>query len=283
MMSATITEPTSYGLACWNIPAPFMDQAHQHNDIELNYSEVPLAYIIGGDRLTLPAQRIVMFWAARPHQLIRQSDTDPTPSMTWATVPLERAMSWSLPDDGVQSLLGGGVIISSPAVAQLYRHQHLSQWQDDLTSSSVRRHDVAALEVQAAILRMLDDSTTGPSGLTDSLSPALTRVADMTQFISRECHRPLRVETIAEVAHVHPHHAMAIFKEAIGCTITAYLTQTRVAQAQRLLLTTDLSVSEIGHRAGFGSQSRFYAAFVSHTGTPPFAFRRRHHEAARRS
>jgi transcriptional regulator GlxA family with amidase domain len=50
----------------------------------------------------------------------------------------------------------------------------------------------------------------------------------------------------------------------------------RLAEARRLLVTTDLPIAHVASASGFGSVSRFYAAFTSACGVPPARFRREH-------
>ncbi|TXR57200.1 helix-turn-helix transcriptional regulator [Quadrisphaera setariae] len=57
-------------------------------------------------------------------------------------------------------------------------------------------------------------------------------------------------------------------------TLGGYLLGCRLAEARRLLLTTDASTADVAHAAGFGSQSSFYDHFTRQTGTTPAAYRR---------
>jgi AraC-like DNA-binding protein len=66
---------------------------------------------------------------------------------------------------------------------------------------------------------------------------------------------------------------MTLFRETVGTTLGAYLTRCRMAEAQRLLLTTGMTTSEIAHAAGFGSQSSFYAHFTRSCQVSPSAYR----------
>jgi transcriptional regulator GlxA family with amidase domain len=57
-------------------------------------------------------------------------------------------------------------------------------------------------------------------------------------------------------------------------TVNEYVTHCRLAEARRLLLTTDASVNDIAFAAGFGSVSQFYAAFQSACDEPPGEYRK---------
>jgi AraC-like DNA-binding protein len=52
-----------------------------------------------------------------------------------------------------------------------------------------------------------------------------------------------------------------------------YVIQYRIAQAQRLLLTTDDNILDIAMQTGFGSSSNFYVTFKKLCGQSPGAYR----------
>ena len=65
-----------------------------------------------------------------------------------------------------------------------------------------------------------------------------------------------------------------LFQNHIGMTILEYILQYRVAQAQRLLATTDESVLDVALQNGFGSTSSFYSAFKKYVGCAPNGYRK---------
>ena len=65
------------------------------------------------------------------------------------------------------------------------------------------------------------------------------------------------------------------FKKAFGISYTAYLESARLREAERLLLTTNMEITEIAYRIGFGSASYFIERFRKCYGTPPRLFRAR--------
>jgi len=96
----------------------------------------------------------------------------------------------------------------------------------------------------------------------------------MAQFV-RENHRAdLRIADIADAVHLTPSHAMTVFRRTAGVTLGQYVTMCRVAEAQRLLLTTSLRVTEIADVAGFGSLSSFYEHVTAACGMTPRDYRR---------
>lgn len=68
-------------------------------------------------------------------------------------------------------------------------------------------------------------------------------------------------------------YAGTLFKRETGLTINEYRTKLRLDYAQRLLLTTDLTVSQIADACGFCDAFYFSRIFTKNCGCPPSCFR----------
>ncbi|MCT1775104.1 helix-turn-helix domain-containing protein [Brachybacterium sp. p3-SID957] len=139
--------------------------------------------------------------------------------------------------------------------------------------------EIALLEIQAAVRRVLRASSRatpaipadGPGSVP---AERLRQVSAMAQFV-RDHHRSaLRMADVAGAVHLTPSHAMTVFRRTVGVTLGQYVTMCRVAEAQRLLLTTSLRVTAIAEEAGFGSLSSFYEHVSSACGMTPREYRR---------
>ena len=139
--------------------------------------------------------------------------------------------------------------------------------------------EIALLEIQAAVRRVLGAyARATPAPPTDGAGSVptarLRQVGAMAQHV-RDHHRsPLPVADIAAAVHLTPSHAMTMFRRTVGVTLGQYVTMCRVAEAQRLLLTTSLRVAEIAEEAGFGSLSSFYEHVSAACGMTPREYRR---------
>lgn len=96
----------------------------------------------------------------------------------------------------------------------------------------------------------------------------------MARFVVENYRSALTVRNVADAAHLTPSHAMAVFRDTVGATIGEYLTMCRVAEAQRLLITTSMPTTQIAERSGFGSLSSFYAHVTAACGMAPRQYRR---------
>jgi len=79
---------------------------------------------------------------------------------------------------------------------------------------------------------------------------------------------------LAREVHMDLASLCRFFKRASGRTMTTYVNEFRVAAATRLLQETDLSVLEVGLRAGFGNYSNFNRQFKKMKGVRPRTLRR---------
>jgi len=100
-------------------------------------------------------------------------------------------------------------------------------------------------------------------------------VEAMIQYIRTNYMFPLRNETIAEQVNYHPNYANQLFLKHTGHTLRQYLIDCRIQRALELLLSTELSITDISAQAGFSSLSRFTKEFTAKTGYPPSRYRSR--------
>ena len=104
----------------------------------------------------------------------------------------------------------------------------------------------------------------------------LTKVERMAVFVATHYREDIQVREIGDAVDLHPDYANVLFREALGMTLSDYLLEHRIAHAQRMLVTTDEKVASIAFASGFGSISRFNAAFKSASGCTPTEYRRQH-------
>jgi len=82
------------------------------------------------------------------------------------------------------------------------------------------------------------------------------------------------VARLAERLGIGPRHLLRLFRKHIGATPSQAARTARVQRAKRLLDETDLAMTEIALKAGFGSLRRFNDVFAEVYKRPPSAIRR---------
>ncbi|MDR1868757.1 MAG: helix-turn-helix domain-containing protein [Treponema sp.] len=92
-------------------------------------------------------------------------------------------------------------------------------------------------------------------------------------FILENYTRKISLKEIAAVAGLSPPYFSTIFKEEMGENLSKYLNRLRVEKASRLLLETEMSLSEIATCCCFEDQSWFSKIFKAYTGISPGKYR----------
>ena len=85
-----------------------MPRPDRHNEIEINLLRSgSLTYLLGGRRETIQPGRLVIFWAAIPHQIVASREVTPYYVIT---LPLAWFLAAGFPAEFRQHLLHGGLI-----------------------------------------------------------------------------------------------------------------------------------------------------------------------------
>ena len=254
-----------------------MPRAHRHDDLEVNLVlDGRLDYLFGGSRVSVETGQLALFWAATPHRLIGRK-AEETSDVCWVHIPLTTVLSWGLPNRNLNEILSNRLIVVPADAVGRDVESMFDSWRRDLEIGE--DETTTFLEAHALIRRALQhhlqsavDSSESRSAST-ATSDGMFRVTVMAQFMVAHFRESISTSDIACSAHVNPNYAMTLFRETVGTTLGSYLTRCRIAEAQRLLITTSMTTLEIAHASGFGSQSSFYDHFTRMCGSSPGAYR----------
>lgn len=83
------------------------------------------------------------------------------------------------------------------------------------------------------------------------------------------------LEGTAQALHLHPVYLSALLKEKIGLGYLELVQHLRLDAAENLLLTTNLSITEIARSVGYENVTHFYKLFQRRNGMKPGEFRKR--------
>lgn len=92
----------------------------------------------------------------------------------------------------------------------------------------------------------------------------------MQEYLTEE----ISLNVLAEEFHLSASYISQLFKNEIGVNFLAYLTNIRMEQAKKLLLSTPLSIAEVSERSGYGDYRVFTKAFKKSEGVTPSQYRR---------
>ncbi|GAB3990268.1 helix-turn-helix domain-containing protein [Actinoallomurus acanthiterrae] len=103
---------------------------------------------------------------------------------------------------------------------------------------------------------------------------AQSAVADTLEWARHHLAEPLSVADLARRSGTAPRTFARHFTQLTGTTPAHWLIRQRVAEAQRLLETTDLAVEQVAARTGFGTATMLRRHFARVVGVPPTSYRR---------
>lgn len=265
-----------YGFTCLRWQPSRAMRPDRHNEIELNTLQTgSLTYLIGGRRVKLEAGRLHVFWAAMPHQIV---DQDGAENFLVATIPLAWVLAWKLPEALMQPLLQGQVLRCSEPEYGAEDLKMLARWIDYMEHSPDVLKRIILLEVEARLLRfaLQEPETRGcRAGRSPKKQMNVSKAEQLAGFVAEHCTEKISAEEMGRAVALHPNYAMAVFKSTFGMTLNEYLTRQRISHAQRLLVTSNAKITEIALGSGFGSISRFNAAFNKICGCGPGEYRKR--------
>ncbi|MBQ7497846.1 MAG: helix-turn-helix domain-containing protein [Selenomonas sp.] len=127
---------------------------------------------------------------------------------------------------------------------------------------------------QALLLLILEQSShcnlEGTGGNQDS---AYTLGQHIKAYLDSHYLEELSLPQIAAGLRISPYYMSHIFKECTGCSPMQYITQLRIAEAQNLLLSTQMSVTDIAMQCGYNNSNYFQSVFSKLVGMPPGKYR----------
>ena len=99
-------------------------------------------------------------------------------------------------------------------------------------------------------------------------------VEKVKAFIDAHLDGDLSLDRASEAVGLSPSYLSTLFKEVAGESYVAYVTNARIAKAERLLVEGEASVQEIGRFVGFNSPAYFIKQFKARYGATPIDYRR---------
>lgn len=254
-----------------------MAHSHWHGHIEINYLfNCSADYLINGKKISVPEGRMLLFWASFPHRMLATSGNG---ELVNVYVPLQSFLTWKLPNDFVNNLLHGEVIVSN----SLYQcdEQITRIWEQDIARNDYSLTVQVINEIRNRIHRMsIEDYSTfdlAEKHIKENSKPVisgLSHIQTMLRYIADNYDQKMTIENVANSTGLHKNYAMKLFNRVMRVSIKQYINKLRLQHAQAMLIDTEKPVLNIALEAGFGSVSRFYDVFQREYNMSPLEFRR---------
>ena len=89
------------------------------------------------------------------------------------------------------------------------------------------------------------------------------------EYIKQNLTADLTLENLANAASFNPIYFHKLFKNSTGRTLHEYVEDQRIQKSINLLITTNMTMTQISYECGFSSQSYFSYVFKRRMGAPP--------------
>lgn len=142
-----------------------------------------------------------------------------------------------------------------------------------------RRHDPAERHLLDATLRRslaLVNCERGSHAAAAVRAAAGRReqIRPVLAYVDGHCGESITLDDVAQLVHVSPSRIRHVFRDATGVSFKEYVTQVRVGEAKRRLLTTDASVAEVAAAVSYTNLYQFYRVFYRSCAMSPGEYRR---------
>jgi len=240
-----------------------MSKSHYHDFYELYYLESGERFhIIRDSMYTIRPGQFVFFTPYVMHHSYGAED-----------VPFKRIVLYFRPSE-VQSpellnaINAGGGVYTADARSRYSIHQLMELiLQDEGSDSSFKDEYIHSLLnlLLVTIVRQL------PKPVQQVKRALIGQVID---YIHNNYYEDITLEALSKQFYVSPYYLCREFKSCTNRTIIQYINVTRIMNAQRKIMETDKSITEIGSLTGFSNLTHFNRVFKQYSGLTPSQYRK---------
>lgn len=101
------------------------------------------------------------------------------------------------------------------------------------------------------------------------------RLKPVLDYVEQHLTDRLQVEEVCQIANMSYYYFVKFFKKSIGLSFTEYVNYRKVKRAERLLLTKDLSITEVGEKIGMPNMAHFYKMFKKYNDCSPKQYQKK--------
>ena len=100
------------------------------------------------------------------------------------------------------------------------------------------------------------------------------KINKVIEYINQNFQNEIKNQDLAKIAGYHEYYLNRLFIKHTGISMHKLILQRRLNEAKRLLLNTNLQLSDIASKTGFNSTTHFSSYFKKEMNMSPFDFRR---------
>lgn len=96
------------------------------------------------------------------------------------------------------------------------------------------------------------------------------------EYIYSHKNENVSLKKASDLCHISPSHFSRIFSKDVGQNYSSYLSFLKIEWAKQLLISTDLTISEVSDNLGFNESGYFIKIFKKHESITPSLYRKYH-------
>lgn len=125
----------------------------------------------------------------------------------------------------------------------------------------VRRQDYGKYTLKGCLYLMLEAYSSQVKLVPCDTGKNKSIIGAIFAYVSEHFREPITLTDLEDVCGYSAHYLSRVFSEAVGINFRRFVNELRLEYARELLTTTDLPVTEIAYKSGFGSIRSFNRAF----------------------
>ena len=143
----------------------------------------------------------------------------------------------------------------------------------EMQNRELEHETVCRAYMDVLVVQLMRNTTTAMFQDSDS-SPANRQCALVRRYIDNHYKEPLTLDQLAAEVNVNKYYLAHTYKQTYGISPINYMISRRIQEGKRLLVETDLSLTQISGILGFSSASYFSQSFRRTELTSPLEYRK---------
>ena len=107
----------------------------------------------------------------------------------------------------------------------------------------------------------------------------IIKIMPVLEYIDKHYSEALTLPELSKILNINEYYFCRLFKKMVNTSFVQYLNFVRVCKAEKMLLSTDKSISEISYETGFSSVSYFNRTFKKYKLSTPGNYRKIKYES----
>lgn len=103
----------------------------------------------------------------------------------------------------------------------------------------------------------------------------IIRLKPVLAYIEQHIAEKIHVQEASRVANISYYYFVKYFKKVLGMSFLEYVNYKKIKLAERILMTDDISVAQVGELIGMPNMAHFYKVFKKHNQCSPNEYRKK--------